>query len=207
MSFQLAEAYRRSGRPKKAVALLKHIKAQANALPPTHMVRLGSQLALGFAYLENSQGQDAIVVLESIVSKAEDAFADHPDTYLMAQQGLARGYHEIGQSEKGVPLLEQVLLQMGRLFNPDHLRYLISGHTLAVAYQIVGQVKRAVPMLERVVAASRCLMGEDHPLRLRSEYSLGLVYLAVARCKGPSCCSTKTSPCMREPRPRTMFTG
>ncbi|KAH6970751.1 hypothetical protein BKA56DRAFT_559223 [Ilyonectria sp. MPI-CAGE-AT-0026] len=164
------------GRSGEAVKLLQRMGAtQALAEDPPKQLSLRQHLAR--AYLKNNQVEEAVKLLQVVVSIRSQALAeDHPDR-LSSQHELAGAYLKNDQVEEAVELLLMVVSIESRTLAEDDPDRLISQHELARAYLHNNQIEKALKLLQTVVTIRTRAIAEGDPNRLSSERVLAKLYL------------------------------
>ncbi|GAA1034793.1 FxSxx-COOH system tetratricopeptide repeat protein [Virgisporangium ochraceum] len=165
------------------VALLPHIDAAVENMPPDHSDTTILHIADRAATFRQFQGQlgPAITGFEQVFADSRRVLGnDHPDT-LTFRHNLAGAYEAAGRVREAIALHEQVLADSRRVLGDDHPSTLTSGHSLAYAYESAGRLDEAITLHERVLADYRRVLGDDHPHALTSRHNLAYAYESAGR--------------------------
>ena len=145
-----------------------HLQAAGN-----ECLNMAEKFAL--AYQENGRQQDALELLERVVTTRKETQGEkHPDT-LVSMYVLAHIYRNMGQREEALQLIEKVVTTSKRTLGEEHPNTLASMHSLALRYSEVGQREEALQLIEKVVAVSKRTLGGEHPDTLLSQHTLTIL--------------------------------
>jgi tetratricopeptide (TPR) repeat protein len=178
----LAEAYRQSGQPARAVPLFE--QALPNWEPtfgPKHPDALSLRTNLAMAYSSTGQHDKALPLLEQVLETHRAGLGpDHVKT-LIATTQLAVACLNAGRPERTRTLLEEALDRMKAKFGPDHLYTLNSMSTLADAYRATDRLDLALPLSEEALKLMKPKLGTNHPNTLVAMSNLALAYHAAGK--------------------------
>ncbi|EMC91910.1 hypothetical protein BAUCODRAFT_79185 [Baudoinia panamericana UAMH 10762] len=164
------------GRSREAVRWSKESSECYRDFPEDHPDRLASELVLALAYKGNGQIEQAVQLLEHVVTTERGVLPEDHLNLLASQRKLAGSYLANRQIKKAVQLLEHVVTTEKGVLAEDHPDRLISQYVLARAYLANGQLEEAKRLLEHVVASQTKVLAKDHPDRLESQYMLARAY-------------------------------
>ncbi|KAJ3549137.1 hypothetical protein NM208_g666 [Fusarium decemcellulare] len=197
LGFWVGGCLHKDGRTQEAVRVLEQVATAQKHLPHDDPGRLSSQHALALSYASNGQVQEAIDLLEHIVTiKGEflqrmtylvtikgEFMAEDDLSRLASQHVLARSYESNGQVQEAIDLLEHIVVIEEEVLAEDHPNRLKSRHALAKAYTSNGQIQEAIDLIKSVVAIQKEGFAENHPDRLASEYLLASAYYSDGQCE------------------------
>ncbi|MEU4705614.1 FxSxx-COOH system tetratricopeptide repeat protein [Nocardia salmonicida] len=146
-----------------------------------HDITLTSRSNLAYAYQEAGRVNEAILLLEGVLTDHERVLgAEHPST-LTSRNNLAQAYRAAGRVNDAIPLHEAVLTDHERVLGAEHPSTLTSRSNLALAYQDVGRVNEAIPLYEAVLTDRVRVLGTEHPSTLISRNNLARAYQEAGR--------------------------
>ncbi|KAI0544963.1 acyl transferase/acyl hydrolase/lysophospholipase [Xylaria curta] len=137
-------------------------------------------ISVGRCLLGEAQYDDAIRILQGVVSARKETLGEDDPRRLESVYELATAYHAGGQVPEAIKLLEHVVEIQKTTLAEDHPSRLSSQHALAMAYTNHyggGQLLKAVELLEHVVEIQKTTLAEDHPNQLNSQNALATAYV------------------------------
>ncbi|MFE9191153.1 FxSxx-COOH system tetratricopeptide repeat protein [Micromonospora sp. NPDC007208] len=167
----------------QGTALLPHISALAENLPPNHTSKAMLWLQSDAAAFRQRQGdaRTAVVEFEQVVSDFGRVFGvDHPDT-LATRHRLAHAYESAGRIDEALAEHERVLADYRRVLGEDHPETLTARHGIGRAYQAGGRTDEALAALEQLLVDRRRVLGNDHPDTLVTRHNIARSHRAAGR--------------------------
>jgi serine/threonine protein kinase len=118
--------FAQSSRPEEAEATWLDLLSKLEPSSQKAMsVQLECQARLGDLYRTQKRFDEAIPLLESVLSKRQDRFGDHHVNTLTAMNNLALAYTNAGREQEAVVLYRRALPGHRELWGPDHRETLI----------------------------------------------------------------------------------
>ncbi|KAM0255815.1 hypothetical protein ACHAQJ_005402 [Trichoderma viride] len=170
--YKLASSYLTNCQIDEAIALFKELDVQATNFSDRHPYRLGPQIGLAKACIENGQLEEAIDILENARNKQNRLLeAGHPSRPTI-EHHLGAAYRQNGQTQKAISALKTALkLSRHRANHPHRIAVQCE---LAAAYRTNGQITDAISLLERLADSP---LGSEHPIQIKIRAELGSTYL------------------------------
>ncbi|MEV8633713.1 sigma-70 family RNA polymerase sigma factor [Streptosporangium sp. NPDC051023] len=132
-------------------------------LGPDHPTTLAARDDLARAHRTMEQREQAIPLLERILTHRQRKLGpDHPDT-LAARDTLTRAYQTTGRTKQVIPLLKETLTDRQRILGPDHPDILAAHDDLARDCWSVEREERAASSPGRVLTGFTRMLGIEHP--------------------------------------------
>lgn len=182
MQGALANAYRSSGQPQKAVHLLEYIvEIRENREGLESEDTIWAQHELGNANFRNGQFERAAPLLEQVVHIRRRKLDRAHLNRLTSEYQLGRAYIETNQFEKAADILQQVLDIGCTILDVTDERLSDTQHELGRAYMGMGKDHRrkAAELLEKVVRIREKSLKPDDQDLLASQYNLALAYIGM----------------------------
>lgn len=136
-----------------------------------------TDLALARLYLRNRRTEDAIEILERVVSLRQQALDEKDHGRRMSEHELAKAYIQDNRAKEAIPILEHVVAVDKRTLTEDDPNRLKSEHELARAFLDEKRVKNAIEILQRITAIERRAHVADTASGLASRHTLARAYL------------------------------
>jgi tetratricopeptide (TPR) repeat protein len=157
------------GNVSRAIALLETVVSDAERiLGRQHTDTRDYTANLALAYVAAARIGPALVVLEDLVPRYEEAVGPHDVETLMMRAVLANAYRLRGHPELAARLYEQVIAEA----EGTDLDIATARTELAAAYTDAGRLEAAITLLEQVYAQQSSTLGDQNPMTLVSRHNL-----------------------------------
>jgi tetratricopeptide (TPR) repeat protein len=180
--YELATAYRDSGRAAEAIPLFEQVVPAFMRLPGVEYTDiLNSINGLALAYEDIGRREHAIGYFELGLAESERLLGDHHSMTIMARSNLAAAYNSLGRAGDAIPLLERAAMQAEMTLGDRHPDTQAVRFNLAHAYRDVGRLDDAISLAERVVSECESKLGADHEKTLKAKFALFGLYWVGGR--------------------------
>jgi tetratricopeptide (TPR) repeat protein len=142
---------------------------------------------LGMSYRQSGRINDAVAVLEQVVTNAEGSAVDDPDS-LRAKQALALCYPEVARVDDAITLLLETIPGLQRRYGVKERQVLAAQCLLGSCYRLAGRYDQAVTLLETVANDCHRLLGDADHGTADADRELGIVYRDVGRLDDATRC-------------------
>ncbi|KAK7210889.1 hypothetical protein V2G26_018067 [Clonostachys chloroleuca] len=136
---------------------------------------------LAYALLQEDHVDEAIEIIEPIVSTNKETFKDDKEFICDSEHLLASAYLENKRVDEAIEMFEAMHKNIGEDPSGFEFGYYQIGHQLASGYIEAGRAKEAIEILEPIVQEKRRTSRQEDRDRLSSEHELGRAYLRDGR--------------------------
>ena len=131
--------------------------------------------------LHDRGGEQAIVMLESLLQKARHELPSPNSTLLLAEFTLAHGYMDSGEYDKSDELIQRLTPEMTEAFGPGTKTRSPSRHCISGNLEYQGRLDEAIIPAADLHERLSSTLGEDHADTLQAEGVLNSLYVDSGR--------------------------
>lgn len=165
-----------NGKTERAIEILERSTKDYNELAEGDSNLLFAKHLLARSYAANGQLQEAMTLLEYVVTIKKKTLPENHVNQLYSQHELASMYRINGRIEEARVLFEHVVAIRKKTQSENHPDLLGSQQELAAVYVKEERTEEAVALLEYIVE-KHTVLAEEHPERLASQHALASAYL------------------------------
>ncbi|MEV6303182.1 FxSxx-COOH system tetratricopeptide repeat protein [Actinoplanes sp. NPDC051861] len=164
-------------------ALLPHVQALSDHLPPGHEYTSFFELQDDAAVYQHYQGNvaTAIATLEKVIAALEPLGDSAEREMLVARGHLARCLRELDRTDEAIAIEREVVAGRERIMGTDHPETLSARINLAESFWKAGSTDEAIAIEEQVVADRERILGTDHSETLTARGNLAASYAYSGR--------------------------
>jgi len=159
---QLANTYRKSGDPKKALPIhLAAVEKLDEVLGPGHYDAVQARMNLGICLFALGDAKGCAEQLHRLIEFLPQLEAD-PSLQYTVRHNLGFAWRKCGELDKAIDMLVQSIEHNTRINSETHPQALRTMWSLSQAYAEAGKLEEAITTCERLVDLTRAAYGEDH---------------------------------------------
>ena len=171
--YELATAYRDSGRAAEAIPLFEQVVPAFMTLPVAeHADILNAINGLALAYEDIGRREHAINYFKLGLAESERLFGENHSMTIMTRSNLASAYNSPGRTGDAILLLERTIAQAEITLGNRHPDTQAVRINLAHAYRDAGRLDDATLLAERVVSECESTLGAEHEKTLKAKFFL-----------------------------------